>query len=238
LVAVGVKALADHAELARSHRDPRVVADLAAVASGWIDTLTRAAAARPLHPRWGSCYEVQARAELSRLQGASDPSLWQHAVAGWVALGAQYEEAYARWRRAQALLSGESGRSHASRAEAASELAAAAALARRVPAPPLVAGVEGLARRAHIDLGAEAPSNGPAAFGLTARELDVLTLLAGGRTNGEIGKALCITTKTASTHVSAILRKLGVTNRVEAANLAHQHTTAPPDPSMSRVSSP
>jgi len=50
----------------------------------------------------------------------------------------------------------------------------------------------------------------------------VLALLAHGRSNGEIAKALFISTKTASVHVSNILRKLDVTNRVEAANLARR----------------
>jgi DNA-binding NarL/FixJ family response regulator len=45
----------------------------------------------------------------------------------------------------------------------------------------------------------------------------VLALVARGRTNGEIGAELFISTKTASVHVSNIIRKLGVTNRVEAA---------------------
>ena len=58
----------------------------------------------------------------------------------------------------------------------------------------------------------------------TDRELDVLALLAAGLSNGQIGKELYISTKTASTHVSNILRKLGVTNRVEAASIA-AHTS-------------
>ena len=48
----------------------------------------------------------------------------------------------------------------------------------------------------------------------------MLALLAAGRSNGQIGKELYISTKTASVHVSSILRKLGVTNRVEAAAIA------------------
>jgi DNA-binding NarL/FixJ family response regulator len=57
---------------------------------------------------------------------------------------------------------------------------------------------------------------------LTRRELDVLELLAAGRTNGQIATTLYISTKTASVHVSNILRKLGVANRVEAAAFAHR----------------
>ena len=59
-------------------------------------------------------------------------------------------------------------------------------------------------------------------LGLTEREAAVLTLLAEGRTNRQIGQELFITTKTASAHVSHILLKLGVRNRVEAAAAAHR----------------
>lgn len=57
---------------------------------------------------------------------------------------------------------------------------------------------------------------------LTRRELEVLKLVAEGRTNGQIGRILYITTKTASTHVSKILGKLGVSTRTEAAAAAHR----------------
>ncbi len=56
---------------------------------------------------------------------------------------------------------------------------------------------------------------------LTARELEVLRLVAQGRTNSEIGELLFISKKTASVHVSHILAKLGVSSRVQAAGLAH-----------------
>ena len=54
---------------------------------------------------------------------------------------------------------------------------------------------------------------------LTDRELEVLSLLAEGKTNAEIAEALCISVRTASTHVCNILSKLGVQNRVQAAVL-------------------
>jgi DNA-binding CsgD family transcriptional regulator len=59
-----------------------------------------------------------------------------------------------------------------------------------------------------------------AADGLTARERDVLRLLAEGRTNAEIADALFIGRGTVRTHVSAILGKLNARSRTEAANLA------------------
>ena len=58
--------------------------------------------------------------------------------------------------------------------------------------------------------------------GLTTRELDVLRLIAAGHTNPEIGKALYMSPKTASVHVSRILTKLDVKTRTEAAGVAHR----------------
>ncbi|WP_327037096.1 response regulator transcription factor [Microbacterium azadirachtae] len=52
---------------------------------------------------------------------------------------------------------------------------------------------------------------------LTAREQQVLDLIAEGLSNRQIGERLFISGKTASVHVSAILRKLGVSSRTEAA---------------------
>ena len=52
---------------------------------------------------------------------------------------------------------------------------------------------------------------------LTERERQVLELVAEGLSNAEIGRRLSISAKTASVHVSAILRKLGARNRIEAA---------------------
>jgi len=57
---------------------------------------------------------------------------------------------------------------------------------------------------------------------LTARELDVLRLLAVGRTNRDIAAELFISAKTASVRVSNIMSKLGVASRVEAAAIAYR----------------
>ncbi|MDQ3468975.1 MAG: LuxR C-terminal-related transcriptional regulator, partial [Actinomycetota bacterium] len=62
----------------------------------------------------------------------------------------------------------------------------------------------------------EVPPVMAATGGRTIRELEVLALLGSGRSNGQIATHLFISTKTASVHVSNILRKLGVANRVEA----------------------
>jgi DNA-binding CsgD family transcriptional regulator/tetratricopeptide (TPR) repeat protein len=64
------------------------------------------------------------------------------------------------------------------------------------------------------------PTRGGDTFGLSKRELEVLNLIAQGRTNREIGDRLFISQKTVGVHVGNILAKLGVSGRVEAAAVA------------------
>jgi DNA-binding NarL/FixJ family response regulator len=58
---------------------------------------------------------------------------------------------------------------------------------------------------------------------LSVRELEVLALLAEGRTNAGIADALNLSEKTVANHITTIFSKLGVTNRVEAATFAVRH---------------
>ena len=80
----------------------------------------------------------------------------------------------------------------------------------------------GIIRRRLRDLGARNVPRGPRTAtarnpaGLTAREMEVLALLAEGRTNLQLARRLHLSTKTVGHHVSAILDKLGVRSRAEA----------------------
>ncbi|MER7183217.1 response regulator transcription factor, partial [Streptomyces hyaluromycini] len=94
----------------------------------------------------------------------------------------------------------------------------AAALA----AAPLLERAEALLRRS-----VPAENSAPP---LTAREQDVLRLLALGRSNRQIGEELFITGKTASVHVSNILAKLGATSRTEAVAIAYRERLITPGP--------
>jgi DNA-binding NarL/FixJ family response regulator len=67
---------------------------------------------------------------------------------------------------------------------------------------------------------AAAPENGSA---LTRRELEILQLVALGRTNAQIAKALWVTQWTVKFHLANAFRKLGVTNRTEAARFVFEH---------------
>lgn len=165
-----------------------------------------------------------AEAELTRLDRRPGPAGWSRAFGAWAALGQPYPAAYCRYREAEALLVGGGDRRLAEEA-----LRDAYTVARNLGAALLAGEVEDLARRGRMRLvdGPPAPAVVVVAtpadpLGLTGREREVLELLVAGRTNREIGELLFISPKTAGVHVSNILGKLGATNRVEAASIAHR----------------
>ncbi|MFG2004048.1 helix-turn-helix transcriptional regulator [Spirillospora sp. NPDC048911] len=167
-----------------------------------------------------------ARAERSRLATEPDPAIWAEFATNRTAATDPFLTAYGRFRQAEAVLLRRGPRS-----KAAPPAREALRLARELGAAPLAADIEELARRAGIAL--TEPPKPPVSydrcdFDLTRREREVVALLAQGLSNGQIAQALFISTKTASVHVSAILRKFGVTTRVQAAAVAKESGFAPP----------
>jgi len=150
-------------------------------------------------------------------------AVWDEAAQAWETADEPYPLAVTLLRSAEAALGA------GDRDGGAIRLRRAAELAQRLGAGPLRDDIAVLARRARITLGqrgdaaeARGQEPEPERLGLTARELEVLRLVAAGRSNREIAGELFISVKTASVHVSNILGKLGVTSRGEAAAAAHR----------------
>ncbi|HEU4426786.1 MAG TPA: response regulator transcription factor, partial [Pilimelia sp.] len=140
---------------------------------------------------------------------------WQAAVGAWRVDGRPYPLACALLSLAEAAAgAGE-------RPVAADALAEAATVADTLHATPLRDAVDVLARRLGLR-GGGLLTGTPGAELLTAREVEVLRLVAEGHSNRRIAERLYISPKTASVHVSRIIAKLAVANRVEAAAVAHR----------------
>jgi DNA-binding CsgD family transcriptional regulator/tetratricopeptide (TPR) repeat protein len=217
----GVLVEADEAQRARDRHDAEAEATARERAASMAERARLAAADGGPVVR---AADASARAALARAEDRDDAELWERAAAAWEGVGRPYRAAYARWRETEALVR--------VRDRAGAERVAGVALeaARGLGSHWLVAELEGLAARARLQLeGVEA--DGAAGedvdpFGLTARERQVLALVASGATNREVGERLHMAEKTASVHVSRILAKLDVRSRTEAAAVAHRHGLA------------
>ncbi len=221
LVAQGLRALADEAV---THRDvesrkgravlrDQLLADLARIRClPGSDELPEAEALAR------SCAAEQARLD----DGVAPPAVWCAAAEAWAAIDRPLATAYARWREAESLLA------QAVDVDAIAAVRRVHDTALGLGASRLVEEIENLATWYRVDLlppaeeRVDEPADALAAYALTARELEVLAALAEGRSNKEIADSLFISVKTASVHVSNLLRKLDVPGRREAARLAHR----------------
>ncbi len=142
----------------------------------------------------------------------------------------EFDAAAEAWRRlgrpyvrAKALLHGAAAAAASGDREGAiARLREACPLAVALRATPMVTQIETLARRVGTPLSDPTPSEPVRQADLTPRELEVLRLVAAGRSNRDIAAELFISAKTVSVHVSNILPKLGVSSRGEAAAAAHR----------------
>ena len=169
-----------------------------------------------------AAWSMVAEAHHARAHGHSDADQWADIADRFEALAVPYPAAIARYHEADARLRSRSGRERA-----ATAARAALATAERLGAMPLADQVRLLAQRGRLDL-TESPEptvvevDPLQALGISAREAEVLRLLDLGRTNRQIANELYISEKTASVHVTHLLRKLGVANRVEASAIAQR----------------
>jgi ATP/maltotriose-dependent transcriptional regulator MalT len=131
----------------------------------------------------------------------------RQAAQAWQELDAPYEAARSR------VLVGRACRALGDEEAFALELEAARGVFEALGAAPAVAEVDTLAGGAR----------GPATHGLTARELEVLRLLASGKSNREIASVLVISEHTVARHVQNIFRKLDVASRTAAGAFAFGH---------------
>lgn len=223
--ALGLRALADQTARPvrpgrRAGDDPTKSLRLAEAILAEVDVCVAASTQEGGTPSvWFEALRRLCIAEATRLRG-SDPDAWSTAAATWREFGDPYHVAYCTLRLAEALLAG-----RADRRAATDALTDAWRSARALGAGTLIARCERLAERARIQLeDPRGPDSSPrqraaADLGLTAREAEVLDLLARDRTDGQIADELFISKKTASVHVSNILRKLDARDRWHAGEM-------------------
>ena len=176
----------------------------------------------PEYHAWVACRAAEALrwrwlSQLDPPDAAELVAAWRAAEEAFVAFGHVPELARTRARLAEVLRATGDAAGAREVADLAREVAHAVGLR------PLADELTSLG--SHRVAGAASPAAGGStapAVSLTPRETEILALVAEGRTNGEIGKQLFISTKTVSVHVSNILGKLGASGRTEAAAIARR----------------
>ena len=221
LLALGARACAD---VSLQERAAGGEPGLSALAEAQLlEAMARVQGQRALAEVWAGELAIM-RAELARAGDAgatARTALWRDALTR--VRSSPYASAYVGWRLSESLLAERSGRE-----AAAPVLVDALDIASSLDAKPLAGELSELARRARLEVaittdGATvSPRDAARPYGLTAREAEVLALVAGGLSNQDIAERLFISPKTASVHVSNIYGKLGVESRVAAATKAHE----------------
>lgn len=192
-------------------------AELAAGVAGVVERgRTRGGRRGPEGVAWIARVEAE-HARVRWLTGIEAPpeeelvAVWRRTVELFEAFGHVFEVARSRARLAAVL------RATGNIAEATEQVSLAREAGVRLRAAPLLSELDGLGLR-----GAAGASARSAPDILTAREQEVLALVAQGRSNREIAAQLFISAKTASVHVSNILNKLDASGRTEAAAIARR----------------
>jgi DNA-binding NarL/FixJ family response regulator len=244
LLGLGMRAAADLAERATAIRSEAGLRTAGELARTLRDALA-SVGSRPVS-RTAIAWQAEAAASETRLRSSPDPAAWHAVAAAWEAVPDAYRVAEARFREAEAILVRDGTRGAAGPAlrqahsgalalgaRVLSDAVEALAARARVALPPPAAVVEPTTSEPDVESpdATITPAGGAAVddgkrlrevLGLSSREMEVLALVAAGLSNGEIAARLFITRKTAAVHVTHILDKLGVGNRVEAAVVAER----------------
>jgi DNA-binding CsgD family transcriptional regulator len=228
-------ALRAHADLVTARAD-RVIRESATRETAHLLS-TAQHAARSDTGALGHAYLLLCEAEAARASMTQSADPWTKVAAEWQLLECPYPAAYAQWRQAEELF-GSRARAKGTRA-----LAAALQTATTLGCVPLENSLRTLARHAGVssdalagsqpEVGAPAaqpPTSAPLPVPLTPRERDVLVMLTWGYSNQQIARRLFITESTVSVHVSHIIAKLGVSNRLQAAAAAQRLNLFPTEP--------
>ncbi|WP_181034314.1 helix-turn-helix transcriptional regulator [Arthrobacter sp. GMC3] len=162
----------------------------------------------PTYPAWSALFEAELGGDLGT---GTDPAAWHRAVERSSALPTHL-------RYYVSLRAGQAEQASGNKVAAIAALQFAIEGASKLGAGLLVSMGRDFATRTGLNL--TGPSPRPNSAELTARESQVLDLVADGLSNKQIGEQLFISAKTASVHVSAILRKFGASSRTEAASRA------------------
>ncbi len=225
LIPLAARCLADLVESARARHDDvgAVLARVDDLGERWPEVIADGPPSPESYRRQLDACTAWYAAEMGRARRRADaPSLWETAAALLDAADMPWDAAYAWFRAGEAHL--DAGAGH--RQAAAEALRTSHGQALGLRATPVLEAVEGLARTARVSLETVASpaesgaDEGTGLPGLTARESEILGHLVAGRTYGEIARALVLSEKTVSSHVSNMLHKTGAANRVELARLA------------------
>ena len=173
-------------------------------------------------------------AERARCTASADQvPLWRAARDAADGANLLWEAGWAGYQLGRTMLG-----QHGQRPEAADILRTAHQAMTQLGAQPLADRIHSIAVQAHIHLDEPAPLEAgnhgtPPAWepdGLTRREREVLALVVTGRTYADIARALFISEKTVSVHISNLLRKTGTSSRIDlAAHIAAQRGPGPPE---------
>ena len=212
---VGARVEADSAIAATASPSIRAIeraeARAAEIVAAWETAVAQLARSSPLL----DAYTMGIDAEVGRLRREEVVARAHRAAEAFATIGLPYYAAYFRWREAEAMLD-------------AGDRPPAVEILKRTRAAATTHGFAGLdnaivalARAHQLRLGpARTTIDGDEA--LSVRELEVLRLVARGKSNPDIAEILFISRRTAAAHVSNILKKLDATSRVEAVSEAHR----------------